>query len=100
MAHHIGQMLQLVAGDRLELDRHAQLVQLFREVQRIGVLAVRREHLRPNRDNLRVHRSPGFTKESTNYDRSVRPAAILQYPAPYDKSRCSWPAEPRPQAQN
>src|SRR5262249_44547445 len=43
------------ADDRLQVDVVAELIQLFGDVQGIGVGLERCEHLAPHRDNARLH---------------------------------------------
>ena len=54
MALH--QILVPVAHDGLECDGDADAIELFREVKRVGVLAVRGEHLGANGDDFGFHK--------------------------------------------
>src|SRR5581483_262456 len=54
------QVSHAIADHALETHLHAQLIQALREVEGIRVLAVRREQLRADGDNLRVHASSVF----------------------------------------
>ena len=51
-----GQPFGVVAHDALEAHFHAQFIQFFGEVERVGVLAMGSEQLRPNGNDLGVHR--------------------------------------------
>ena len=50
----VGQQRAIVADDQLPPHFDAQRVQLIGDVQRIGVDALRGQHLRPNSDDLGV----------------------------------------------
>ena len=49
------EMFAVVADDGLENDIDAQQVELFGEVERVGVLAERSQQLRADGDDLGVH---------------------------------------------
>jgi hypothetical protein len=48
-------VIEIVADDRLERDTDSQPIQALSQEKRIGVLAVRSQHLRTNRDDFRNH---------------------------------------------
>ena len=52
----IHQILAAVADDGLEGNRDANLVELLGQVERVGVLPVRGEHLRADGDDFRFHK--------------------------------------------
>src|SRR5438105_13789992 len=57
-------MLPVIPHDGLKNDLHPELVQLFGEIQRIGVLAERSQQLRPDGNDLSFH------GESLNHSRT------------------------------
>ena len=102
-----GQVRQVVPDDGLERHLHAKLVQLRRQVERVGVLPERRQHLRPGSNNLSNHGL--FVPSSRPEPRSgevegpphfalalaaVKPAVFPQYPKPHGTAR-PWSPAPR-----
>ena len=55
-ADGVDQVFAAVADDGLEGDRDTDLVELLSKIERIGVLAERREHLRADGDDFGFHR--------------------------------------------
>src|SRR5438552_12207369 len=55
--HGVGQQRAIVANDQLPAHFDAECIQLIGDVQRIGVNALRGQHLRPHRDDLGVPHS-------------------------------------------
>ena len=53
----VDQIFLAVADNGFESHRHAELVELLGEVEGVGVLAERRQHLRADCDDLRFHES-------------------------------------------
>ena len=50
-----GEVIAVVADDGLEGDRYAEVVEACGEVEGVGVLGKRREHLGPNGDDFSDH---------------------------------------------
>ena len=50
-----GQSFGVVAHNALEAHFNAQFIQFFGEVERVRVLAIRSEQLRPNGNDLGIH---------------------------------------------
>ena len=54
-ANGADEVFKAIANDRFEVDSDADLIELFGQIEGVGVLPLRREHLGADGDDFRFH---------------------------------------------